>query len=158
MEKVCDNTSVGVIIQNEAREVLLMNRARFPFGLAAPAGHIDTHGSPEQTATAEVYEEVGLYIPLSGLEKLIDARKVDNKCRRKGGDHHIWTVFSARNISGHIVASKDETKGAGWYAPEVLQVLADRTRQSTGKETHVGAQVLELIWLDFFTELGFVTE
>ncbi len=156
MARSCDNTSVGVVIRNGSGDVLLLERARFPFGLAAPAGHIDDHGSPEQAAIAEVFEEVGLYLPLSGLEKVIDARRINNQCRRMGGNHHLWTIYSAKSISDRIVASKRETKGASWYATEALQALADSTRQNIDKEARVGDQVLEPVWLDFLMELGLV--
>ena len=154
MEKYCDNTSVGVIVTNARNDMLLLDRARFPFGLAAPAGHIDEHGSPEQAAVSEVYEETGLKIPLSGLEKVIDARRVNNHCRRINGDYHIWTVFRAKNIDGKIVPSHDETKGAGWYAPQELQLLAELTRKNN--TANQGDKLFELIWLEFLTELDYI--
>jgi len=64
MENLCDNKSVGVIVQNDGGDILLLHRARFPFGMAPPAGHIDDHGSPEQAAVTEVFEEVGLTLPI----------------------------------------------------------------------------------------------
>jgi 8-oxo-dGTP pyrophosphatase MutT (NUDIX family) len=60
--KICDNTSVGVIITNEANEFLMFERATFPPGLAPVAGHVDTHGTLRQAAETEVREEVGLTV------------------------------------------------------------------------------------------------
>ena len=121
METYCDNKSVGVVIQNEKGDVLLLDRARFPFGLAPPAGHVDEHGSLEQTAIDETSEEVGLIV--SDLEEVISERTVDNVCRRLGGDHHSWTVFLSRQFTGEITPNIDETKGAAWHSLEELQVL-----------------------------------
>ena len=58
--KYCDHTSVGVLIHNDNNELLLIERGTFPFGMAAPAGHVDQHDSCEEAAIAEVREEVGL--------------------------------------------------------------------------------------------------
>lgn len=154
METLCDHKSVGIVIQNEKGDVLLLDRARFPFGLAPPAGHVDEHGSLEQTAIDETFEEVGLHI--SDLHPVIEERRVGNTCRRLGGDHHIWTVFTAGVTGGELTPNVEETKGVSWRSLEQLQVLADRTHQSTSREYKLGAQVLEPIWLDFFTELGLV--
>lgn len=156
-ERICDNKSVGVIVSNEKDEILLLNRAKFPFGLAAPAGHIDDHGSPETAAVTEVFEEVGLVIAKSSLEKVIEDRLVDdNICRRQGGDYHVWNVYKAKCIGQSTKASEDETLGLGWYSMDGLQELADSTRSKRYKNTVAGAQILELVWLDFFTELGYV--
>ena len=155
MESLCDHKSVGVIIKNPNDEILLLNRARYPFGLAAPAGHIDDHGSPEQAAVEEVFEEVGLTIPISGLIKVIDHRRINNWCRRQNGDHHIWTVYQANDVVGNITASLDETRGAFWHSRADLQYITDASRRHT-KPARAGNQLFEPIWLDFFTELGYV--
>ena len=157
MEQLCDHQSVGVIVRNSNQDIVLLNRARFPYGLAAPAGHVDDHGSLEQAAIDEVFEEVGLVIPISGLVKVINQRRVDgNVCRRQGGDYHVWTVYRADNIDGAISASQEETRGASWYTPDRLQQLAEITRQQIESEVRPGAQTLEHIWLNFFEELSLV--
>jgi 8-oxo-dGTP pyrophosphatase MutT (NUDIX family) len=153
METYCDNTSVGVILQNEHDDVLLLNRARFPFGMAAPAGHIDEHGSPEQAAVTEVFEEVGLIVPQESLIKVIDARRIANQCRRINGDHHDWTVYMSRTFSGDLNPSVAETKGAAWISLHALRRLA-AVRNVDRSEP--GAQALEPVWRDFFAELHLI--
>jgi 8-oxo-dGTP pyrophosphatase MutT (NUDIX family) len=155
METRCDNTSVGIILENKIGEILLLNRAKFPFGLAAPAGHIDNHGSPEQAMIDEVSEEVGLYIASKSLEKVIDARRIDNKCRRAEGDHHYWTVFRASNVEGEFEPSADETLGVEWVSLDRLNELSKSTIDREDTPASRGDQVLEPIWLSFFTELGY---
>src|SRR5487761_1087297 len=94
MSKICDHTSVGVIIHDQMGSLALLKRAKFPVGIAPAAGHIDDHGSPEQAARDEVYEELG--IKVTDLAKTsISNRRVENKCRREGGDYHYWYVFEA---------------------------------------------------------------
>lgn len=148
MERLCDNTSVGVIITNEKDELLLLERAKFPFGLAAPAGHIDEHGSSEQAAITEVYEEVGLKISYSALELIISNRKIEHKCRRKGGNHHIWDVYTAKVIGTEITPSEDETRGARWYSKIALKEIIENTR-ANNQEIKPGQKLLEGVWLDF---------
>jgi 8-oxo-dGTP pyrophosphatase MutT (NUDIX family) len=162
MAKVCDHTSVGVIIKNFDGKLALLKRAKFPVGIAPVAGHIDQHGSPQQAAIDEAEEELGLTIDPGDLQPTsITARRVDNQCRRENGTHHVWTVFEAEQFLGDLAPSTDETKGAGWYAPAQVQKLAGRTKaRRAGKiadkewEANPG---LEKIWLDFLTELGYVT-
>ena len=151
----CDNQSVGVIVQNSG-EFLLLQRAKFPWGLAPPAGHIDEHGTPEQAATAETYEEVGIELPLSSLVKVIANRRIDNKCRRSGGEYHDWTVFTAESSTRETVASEEETNGLYWLNSEQLQDLADYTRSTDPSNVNQKSRILEKVWLDFFVDLKFV--
>ena len=159
--EMCDNKSVGVVITNTEGELALLRRARFPIGIAPPAGHIDDHGSPEQTAVDEVHEELGLMISFGGLHKTaIQERRVDNQCRRPGGDHHNWTVFETNQFEGGLRPDPDETRGADWYEPELVQALADRTRAlQAGQIPQVDWEAdpgLEEVWVDFLSELGYV--
>lgn len=144
----CDHTSVGVIIRNPADEILLLNRARFPWGYAPPAGHIDAHGSPAQAAIQEVYEEVGLVLPVTGLQRVISERSLANRCRRPGGDYHRWTVYTAHTTAVDLTPSSTETRGARWWSPEAVTTLAT---DPVGERER-----LENIWLDFFQELGII--
>lgn len=157
----CDNKSVGLVIEDGDGSVALLKRARFPIGFAPPAGHEDDHGSPELTAVEEAYEELGLRLAVGSLIRTIIAnRRVDNSCRRPGGDHHMWTVFMANTFDGTITPSVDEAKEAGWYNYATLQKLADRTRayqaRLLSEDEWQANPGLEEIWLDFFVELGYV--
>lgn len=147
----CDNKSVGVIIENANKEILLIERARFPFGYAAPAGHIDEHGSAEQTAVEEVYEETGLCVVTNSLQRVLGPRRIENRCRRPGGMYHDWEVFYTTDFTGNLKPSHDETNGAQWFSQARLQELADVTRSAVP-----GILGLEAVWLTFFEELGYV--
>jgi 8-oxo-dGTP pyrophosphatase MutT (NUDIX family) len=164
MPKVCDNKSVGVIIQNPEGELALLKRARFPIGYAPPAGHADLadeHATIEQAALDEVHEEVGLTIAVGGLRKsIIDERRVDNQCRREGGSFHEWTVYEADEYTGDIMPDPDETAGAAWYGYGAVQALADRTKAyragQVDQDDWATNPGIEPIWLDFLVELGYV--
>ncbi len=161
MTKTCDNTSVGVIIKNIDGKFALLERAKFPIGIAPVAGHIDDHGSAEQAAIDEAEEELGLTIePADLLATKITNRRVNNQCRRPGGDYHVWTVYEAEQFLGDLSPDPEATKGAAWYTAAQLQKLADRTKaRRAGKiadEEWAKNPGLEGTWLDFLTELGYV--
>lgn len=148
----CDNKSVGVIVQNEANETLLVSRARFPFGWAAPAGHVDGHGGIEQTAVDEVFEETGVTITADDLELVIDGLRVENQCRRPGGDHHYWTVYRASIQEQAVAQSPEETLEVKWVSQKTLAAFALAT--VTQPSIASGDEALEPIWLQFFQEAG----
>src|ERR1035437_1284536 len=125
---ICDNKSVGVIIEDKAGNLLLLRRGRYPVGIAPVAGHVDGHGSPVQAALDEVQEELGLTIQPEDLQATkIQSRRVENICRRVGGTHHNWWVFKASKFSGQLLPDEEETLGARWYSPEELQYLGAKT-------------------------------
>ena len=161
MAKICDNKSAGVIIRDSQGRLALLTRAKFPSGIAPPAGHVDDHGSPEQTAIDEVSEEVGLRINPDDLKPTsIQQQRVMNRCSREGGDHHDWWVYEADKWDGDIVPDPDETKGARWYTPKEFQALAARTaayRQGTVSDADWEASPgLEPVWFDFMQQLGYI--
>ncbi len=163
MEKYCDNLSVGVILTNDNDELALLTRGKFPIGIAPPAGHVDTHGSLEQAAIDEVREELGVMLAIEGLRRTAIAdRRVDNVCRREGGDHHVWTVYEAHvEAAVQLMPDPEETKGAKWYKPEVVRALAERTRQyqlgNIDEAAWSDQPGIEPIWVDFMQETGYLS-
>lgn len=124
--KVCDNTSVGVIITNTDGDFLIFDRNTFPPGVAPVAGHVDTHGTVRDAAEAEVREEVGLTVV--SLSEITTGWR-NNRCRRLPGPRgvgHQWTVFHAV-VTGDLNPSTRETRNARWVPAGELQDLADRT-------------------------------
>ena len=157
--KECDNRSVGVVINDDLDRTALLQRARFPIGIAPPAGHVDEHGSPEEAALAEVHEEVGLTLAIGGLVKThIQGRRVANRCRRPGGDYHDWWVYTATVPAAGLQPDAVETMGAGWYSAAELQKLADRYEAyrngSIGEDAWQVEPGLEPVWYEFISELG----
>jgi ADP-ribose pyrophosphatase YjhB (NUDIX family) len=143
--KYCDHTSVGVLIYNDNDELLLIERGTFPFGLAAPAGHVDQHASYEEAAIAEAKEEVGLDI--RELRLIAEGRR-DNPCRRVNGTWHYWKIYEAR-AKGTVRLSPREVKQAEWCSVsrlvELGMISSERAQASSG--------TLERVWLDWLLEL-----
>lgn len=150
MTKRCDNQSVGVLIKDDSNRMLLIERKKFPFGYAPPAGHIDDFASPEDCAIGEVQEEVGLKV--ESLELVYQGRH-ENRCRREGGYYHNWHVFKA-SVSGEITASPDEVSSYKWCSQSEFEKLIIQTREYiTGKISEEDWQRepgLEPVWLEIF--------
>lgn len=155
MSKTCDHTSVGMLIWKEDR-LLLIERMKFPFGFAPPAGHVDGDVSYEESAIREIEEEVGLKV--ENLELLIEGRK-ENKCRRKDGSWHYWKIYKAET-NGEVQRSLDETKQVVWLSQDELKLLSQKTEEYlTGKiseEVWRKNPGIETVWHEWFKELKII--
>jgi len=119
MSKQCDNTSVGILVWKDEK-LLMIERKKYNFGFAAPAGHQDGD-DPETCAKKELWEEIGLNA------KKLKARltkNLKNPCKREGGLHHKWTIMEATEWDGEIKPSEDETKGYVWADHETILKFA----------------------------------
>ena len=155
MHKQCDHKSVGMLVWKDDC-LLLIERKKPPFGFAPPAGHVDDHGSFEQAATDELSEEVGLEV--QSMKLLIEGRK-DNPCRRKDGTWHYWKIYEVKAL-GEVKRSPEETKQAGFYTKENLQLLAKKTEKylrgkisDTDWESSPG---IEPVWYEWFKQLTII--
>lgn len=139
MTKKCDGKSVGMLCWRDGkggRELLLIERKKPPFGIAAPAGHVDEDGDDfEAAATRELEEETGL--KARKLRLLYEGRQ-DNPCRR-GGEYHYWKVYEVET-DGALTPSPDEMKMADWYNEEGQEKLAKRT------EDYLNGNISEEEW------------
>lgn len=153
--KKCDNKSVGLLVWRGGK-LLLIERKKFPFGFAPPAGHVDDHGSFERAARAELKEEVGL--DAENLILIVEGRK-ENKCRREGGDWHYWMIYEAQ-ASGSVDRSLDETKQVGWFNKVEIKNLALRTEMynkgDVPEEEWEKSPGLEQVWFEWFKEVGII--
>ena len=153
-DRECDHASVGILVKQEDK-ILLIERKRFPFGFALPAGHCDGD-SYEIAARRELEEEVGLRAEELSI---ITEGKKGNLCRRKDGTWYYWKIYQAK-VSGQLRLSKDETKQAGWYTKEQLQRLARKTEDylsgNISEEDWRCSPGLEPIWYQWFKELEII--
>jgi 8-oxo-dGTP pyrophosphatase MutT (NUDIX family) len=147
----CDNRSVGILVFKGDR-ILLIDRKRPPYGLAAPAGHVDDHGDKASSeedqflaaAIAELKEETGLVA--TALELVAEGRK-ENHCRR-GGTWHYWRIYKAET-TGELDLSAEETRGHLWCDKEQMQyLLKGGSMDIQGRQTP-----LEEVWKEWFQEL-----
>jgi len=153
--KVCDNKSVGMLVRNRGK-FLLIERKLFPFGLAPPAGHVDNKGSYENAAKEELEEEVGL---LSTEIELIEEGRKDNKCKRKGGNWHYWKIYNVK-VKGKLKPSKRESKQAGWYSRKQLRELSKLTeeylKRNISEKEWQKSPGIETVWYEWFKNLEMI--
>jgi 8-oxo-dGTP pyrophosphatase MutT (NUDIX family) len=141
---------VGVILHDSEQGILLINRAKPPYGWAAPAGHVDDHGDSMTTAIEEVYEETGLVVAASALRLVIQNRRIEGECRR-GGTYHDWDVYIATVPHGEINTNPDEVQGIMFANQSTLQALHTQTIHATPQNPG-----LEPVWQTFFSELHYL--
>jgi len=154
--KKCDHTSVGIHVWRDGK-LLLIERKKFPFGFAPPAGHVDERSSFEIAAREELQEEVGLKV--KSLKLIFEDRK-DNPCRREEGKWHYWKIYNAEVEEGEIQRSLDETKQAGWFSKEEIERLATRTEQYLAGKISEGdwqkSPGIEPVWYEWMKELKII--
>ncbi len=150
-QRECDHTSVGMLVWKE-NKLLLIERKRFPFGFAPPAGHLDGD-SYEAAAKRELKEEVSLE---ATKLKLLHEERAENACRRKGGSWHNWKIYELE-VKGNVKRSLTETKQAGWHNLEEIKKLAKITEEYLqGNVTEDEWQAnpgIETVWYDWFNKL-----
>ncbi len=112
--------TVGAIIKNKKGEILMIDRAYFPFGWACPAGHADEGETTAQTLIREVKEESNLDIKKFKL--LFHEYIPWNECVQ-GVVGHDWYLYEVEDWVGEIAGDKQETKGIGWYSMEDIKNL-----------------------------------
>lgn len=122
MTKLCDHASVGLIVVNDAQEVLLIERKNYPQAIALPAGHLDGD-TFEEGLLRETREEVGIDVI---HYKLLLSARFNNPCKRIDGSYHDWKVYKATQWQGNVQAGSD-AKRAFWALPDQLRKHALRT-------------------------------
>lgn len=156
----CNNTSVGVVVVSTNR-LLMIERARPPYGWALPAGHVDTGETHRSAAARELREEVGLVVDPYRLRYLTSSQ-VDNRCRRPGGDWHYWEVYEA---PGSAVVGEprysEETACVEWVGfhrlEELLGLSAQHVMSGAGAEVWRARPGLEPVWQQLMTDMGMLT-
>lgn len=143
----CDHTSVGIIVRDSSDRILMIERAKPPYGYAPPSGHVDDHGSFEQAARAELLEEVGL-VAIS-LDLVVEGR-ISNRCRRRNGNWHYWKIYEAQ-ASGALIASPSEVRSVQFMTLEEIEELSDNTI------ANLPGGKIDPAWIYWFARLGLVS-
>jgi acetyl-CoA carboxylase carboxyl transferase subunit beta len=109
--------AAGVIIINERRQILLVQRGHEPQRgrWTLPAGRVEPGESPAQAAVREAFEETGLRVRIQ--------REVLN-VRLPTGDGREFDVhdFLASVIGGELVAG-DDADDVRWFSQDELSDL-----------------------------------
>lgn len=160
MPYICDGLSVGVLIFDDQHRLLMITRAHAPAGIAPVAGHVrDEH--PDFThvdaAVVETSEEVGLTVRPEDLQRVY-IQWHPNRC---GADipatpvGHDWQVYYAKQWTGEVARSEEETSGVAWYTLDEVQALADRTiayaHGRIPEEEWQASPGLEPMWVDILS-------
>jgi len=154
LPKICDHTSVGMLVWRDDM-LLLIQKRRFPFAFAPPAGHCDGLDF-EEAARSELAEEVGL----STLElKLAIEGKKENPCRREDGTWHYWKIYQV-DAEGEVVRSESETQQFVWANNDLLKSLSKKTEDylngKLSKEEWDASPGLEIVWQEWLNELKII--
>ncbi|MBL1115264.1 NUDIX domain-containing protein [Streptomyces sp. 110] len=160
MPKTCDRKCAGTLIPHPEHPdwFLMFERNTPPVGLAFPTGHIDTHGSPVETARIEPQEEVG--VDPTGLREVLSLW-LPNRCRRQPGPApygHQWTVFQADGFTGDPKESDREAKNMRWVNQEMFATHTRRTTHhaygDVSAEDFAECPGLEPAWCRLLHEMG----
>lgn len=109
----------GAIIKNEKGEILMLERMKFPFGWACPAGHMEKGETQANCMVREVKEETGIEVR---KHKMLIHEFVEwNECSR-GVKGHDWTVFEILDWEGEVVANK-ESRNMKWVSVDEIKKL-----------------------------------
>lgn len=127
--KQCDNKSVGILVWKDGK-LLMIERKKYNFGFAIPAGHQDGD-TPEETGQKELFEEVGLI--MKTFQKML-TESLPNPCKRTGETFHDWTIFEATNWSGEIKPSSDETKSYLWATEKEIKDMVQRLKNFASEQ------------------------
>ncbi len=153
--KICDHKSVGMLVRKDEK-ILLLERMKFPFAFALPAGHLDGNESFEEVARVELFEETGLAVKAL---KLLGKGRKENPCRRIDGTWHFWQIFEVE-VEGELNCSLSETKQLKWVSVDELRKLAKRCEQylagEISNEDWKTSPGLEPVWREWLEELKII--
>jgi ADP-ribose pyrophosphatase YjhB (NUDIX family) len=126
---------VGFLIEKNDK-YLLMNRKIYPYGYAAPCGHVDEGESIGQAINRELEEETGL--GLENYHKIYDDVIAVNPCHYDNVYKHKTTVYEVTTF-GKLKVDDKEFKSFGWFNKEEIAKLD-----------------LEPMWKVIFEKIGFL--
>ncbi len=111
---------VGIIVEKKEK-YLLVERNDFPYGFAAPTGHINNGETIEEALKRKLKGETGLEI----IEKKKVLREVISltPCRIDGTYDHMAYIYRVK-ASGRVKIDKSEFKSYGWYSEKEISDLS----------------------------------
>jgi ADP-ribose pyrophosphatase YjhB (NUDIX family) len=148
MSKICDHTSVGVIVINDGKALLMEGRLP-PYGVIIPAGHMDQDINPVSAALRELKEETGLHTTATKMI-LIFTGLVNNNCGR-GGSYHHWHLYITYSPHGELKLCTRETQGYNWCDKKTLsEIIAGKPLiTNSGRKSYLSPEMR-----NWFTEIN----
>jgi len=115
--------SVGAIIKQQGKFLLIDRAAVPPSGFAVLAGHVNDNEAPAVTVARTVTEESGL--KASNCRLVYEGEVSANWCTR-GICAHYWYVYECEVGGGEPILSLLHAKSIGWYTvPEMKKLKFD---------------------------------
>ena len=90
-EKVYYHESAGIFLVNPTGKLLFFELTKFPYGLTAPAGHVDINETALEAVIRETEEEVGVKI---ANPRLVTEVMIHGDSCSRGCDDHKWSLFT----------------------------------------------------------------
>lgn len=115
MEQKYPEPTVGALILNDRREILLAKSWKWHGKYTLPGGHIEVGETAEEALKREVKEEVGLEI--ESMDFLILQEAINSKEFFKP-KHFIFLDFVCRVKSSTVKIDNSEMQEAKWVRPE----------------------------------------
>ncbi len=109
--------TTDVVIYEESRGVVLIERRNEPHGFALPGGFVDEGESVESAAVREMFEETGLHVTLTGLLGVYSHPQRDPR------SHTLSVVFVGRATNPHALCAGDDAAKADFYSLDALPPL-----------------------------------
>lgn len=119
-------TGVSAVVRNQRGEVLLVRRAdNGQWSLVS--GILEPGEQPAAGLVREVEEETGVIAAIEALTGVWTLPEVTYP----NGDRaqYLDLCFTARHVSGEARVNDDESLEVGWFAPDALPDLPDRSRR-----------------------------
>jgi ADP-ribose pyrophosphatase YjhB (NUDIX family) len=120
---ITPKVAVGAVVHNDAKEILLVQRADSGIWLY-PVGWADVGYSPSEIAIKEVYEETGIEVEPVSLIAVLDGLRLGF------ARMPLYSlVFHCRMLGGELAGHPLETRQVGFFARDRLpQPLAGQHR------------------------------
>ncbi len=120
--------AAGVLVEQDGK-ILLVRRVNEPQqGLwTIPAGFIDAYEDPAEAARRECFEETGLEVAVTGLERVIGGREHEH-----GAD--IVIVYRAVITGGELLPGDDADQAAFFDRSQLPPLAFRATRLALGLE------------------------
>lgn len=112
--------SVGAIIKQYGKFLLIDRASNPPVGFAVPAGHINDDEAPEAIVVRTVAEESGL--AMTGCRLVYEGEVPVNWCTR-GICVHYWRVYECE-ATGVPALNILHAKSIGWYTVAEIKKLS----------------------------------
>lgn len=113
-DKKYPEPTIGAVIYNEKREVLLTQSPKWGDYWVIPGGHVEIGEKSKEAVKREIKEETGLEVDNIEFMEFQDAFKPEGFYQEK---HFIFLDFMAR-VSGGEIKKSDEMVEYKWIKPE----------------------------------------